>query len=96
MCVAARAMAKRSGGGLVHSSYAMNAGVRVMAVGGRTSTGCPGVSGLTAGSGLMGVGLMGVVGRTGCPGRMGCPGRSRTDGGVFGSPGVGNTGATPG
>ena len=59
-------------------------------VGGRTITGWPGVSGLTGGSGLTRVGLMGVVGTTGCSGRP------RTDGGVFGSPGTGNTGAIPG
>ena len=68
----------------------MNTGVRFVAIGGRLGAGCPGVNDLTEGKGLLSVGLLGVIGKLGCPGRL------RTDGGVFGVPGTGNTGAMPG
>ena len=65
-------------------------GIWLVAVGGRTSTGWSGVSGLTGGSGLIVAGLTGVIGR------MGWPGCIRTDGGIFGNPDMGNIGAIPG
>ena len=84
-------MAKCSVGDSVQSRHGLSMTVRFVGGAGRTSADWPDASGLTGGSGLMGIGLMGVIGWMMC-----CPGWRRTDGGGFDMPGTGNTGAIPG